>query len=394
MEQRITNTLNLASHRREGLANRRWLESGLIVAFWTFMALLQIGQWVVTPYATGGESFLTTARVVHLFAYYFLWALLTPVIFRFSHRFGIERANWFRRFLLHFGIGILVALFIDVYEESLRYVFGLRNDDSSFNLLQGLFDFRLFNELTIYIGVLAAGFARDYLRQYQARQDEAIQLQAQATQLRAQLAESRLATLRMQLNPHFLFNTLHAVSSLVERDPRGVRRMIARLSDLLRYTLEGASEQEVPLKQEVEFLNRYLDIEQIRFQGKLEVKEDIPSDLHEALVPNLILQPLVENAIKHGVSKTDGSGRIDLRAWREGEMLYLSVLDNGPGASGDGAYSEDPGVGLRNTRARLEGLYGSVASLMLDEGTEGGFVATIQLPYHTSDDLLTIAVQE
>ena len=198
----------------------------------------------------------------------------------------------------------------------------------------------------------------------------------------------------MQLNPHFLFNTLHAVSSLVERDPRGVRRMIARLSALLRYTLEEASAQEVPLRQELRFLHGYLEIQQIRFQGKLEVEEEIAREALDAFVPNLILQPLVENAIKHGASQISGVAQIGIQARREGERLILRVRDNGPGlgnapgdasddASGDGAPRPNRGVGLRNTRERLEGLYGTAQRFTLAPAEGGGLIAEVIVPYRT-----------
>src|SRR5690606_13258006 len=168
-------------------------------------------------------------------------------------------------------------------------------------------------DLIIYLAVLAAGIAREYFLRYQARQAETVRLQAHAAQLQAQLARARLEALRMQINPHFLFNTLHAVSSLVERDPRGVRRMIAHLSELLRSTLDGPGEQEVTLEKELGFLQRYMEIMRVRFQGRLEVEVDAGAEVLRALVPNLILQPVVENAIKHGTSRVLSTGRIMVR---------------------------------------------------------------------------------
>ena len=167
--------------------------------------------------------------------------------------------------------------------------------------------------------------------------------------------------------------------------------MIARLSELLRYTLEGAEEQEVPLDQELTFLQRYLEIMQIRFQGRLEVETHVDPNVLDALVPNLILQPLVENAVKHGVSKADGAGRIEIRARREAERVVLSVRDDGPGLVSE-AVSGEEGVGLRNTRARLAQLYGPAHHLMLRAADGGGLVAEVVLPYHTRADLRAAAV--
>jgi LytS/YehU family sensor histidine kinase len=250
---------------------------------------------------------------------------------------------------------------------------------------------RLLNDLIMYTGVLAAGIARDYFRRYHARRQEAVRLQAEAArlqaeaaQLQAQLVSARLAALRTQINPHFLFNTLHAVSTLVERDPRGVRRMIARLSELLRFTLEGAEEQEIPLERELSYLDRYLEIMQIRFQEALDVDTRVESSVLDALVPTLILQPLVENAVKHGTSKVNRPGRIEISGRRDGERLILLVRDNGPGLGG--ALAEE-GIGLRNTRDRLAQLYGADAALVLRSAEGGGTVAEVSLPYHTSADL-------
>jgi LytS/YehU family sensor histidine kinase len=198
--------------------------------------------------------------------------------------------------------------------------------------------------------------------------------------------------LRMQINPHFLFNTMHAISSLVERDPPGVRRMVARLSELLRYTLEHTGAQEIPLQQEIDLLHRYLDIQQVRFQGHLNVIEEITPEAAEALVPNLILQPLVENAIKHGVSRIQDVGEITVLAWEDGNRLNLVVQDNGPGLAGDGAPNMERGVGLRNTQARLEGLYGDAYSLTFGGTHPQGFTVEVTLPFHTSADLHTSAV--
>jgi LytS/YehU family sensor histidine kinase len=175
------------------------------------------------------------------------------------------------------------------------------------------------------------------------------------------------------------------VSTLVDRDPGGVRRMIARLSELLRHVLDEEAPQEVPLSQELEFLDDYFEIQSIRFQGRLDTEVDVPSDLYDAQVPNLILQPLVENAIKHGASQVRGVGRIEVHGRREDDMLVLSVTDNGPGLP----EAQDEGLGLRNVRARLEGLYGDDQSLHLDSVEGDGTRAVLQLPYHTSASLYT-----
>ena len=205
---------------------------------------------------------------------------------------------------------------------------------------------------------------------------------AQATQLQAQLAEARLEALRSQLDPHFLFNTLNAVSSLVERDPRGVRRMITRLSELLRYSMEDAREAEITMRRELDLLDRYLDIMQVRFPG-LNVLRLLDDRALDMMVPSMILQPLVENAIRHGVERMTDPGRVEIEAVLEGETLVLRVRDDGPGEESrpDGSTG---GVGLRNTRARLEQLYGAAGRFSLTRNEEGLTVAEVRLPA-TSD---------
>jgi len=253
---------------------------------------------------------------------------------------------------------------------------------------RGLFSrFSFLYDFIVYVVVLGAGLARNYYVRYQARLEETRRLEAEATQLRAesaelhaQVADARLNVLRAQLNPHFLFNTLNAVSTLVDEDPPGARRMIARLSDLLRHTLGESDEQEIPLARELEMLRRYLDIMEVRFQGKLEVSIETEASLDDALVPNLVLQPLVENAFRHGLAQMQTVGRMAVRAARDDGDLVLTVRDNGRGP----AKEMREGVGLTNTRARLTQLYGASQRLALTAVSGGGALVEVRFPYHTT----------
>jgi two-component system, LytTR family, sensor kinase len=337
---------------------------------------------------------VASAPVALAFVQSYLWALVTPFVFRLSSRYSLERSRWLARVLFFLAVGIGVAIVVDMVTAHLRFAvfFTPRRPPPPGALhaaVMGIAHFWFLDDLVIYIAVLAGGFARDYFLRYRARQEETVRLQAQAAQLHAQLAEARLAALRTQLDPHFLFNTLHAVSALVERDPRGVRRMISRLSELLRHTLEGAREQEVPLAQEMKVVERYLEIMQIRFQGRLELEVRMDEEAADALVPSLVLQPLVENAVQHGVSRSDGSGRIEISAAREGAEVVLRVRDHGPGPGGEAPAER---VGLANTRARLEQLYGADQSLTLRPAEGGGALAEVRLPYHTRADLRAAGV--
>ena len=364
----------------------------LIFGFWSLIAILTSANAFLDP--RGREliqSGQSLQRIALAFAESGVWAVLTPLVFRIASRYTVERAIWVGRVALYVGVGLLIAIFVDTITDFLRYTLmtppaQLVNEVAPAARVRHLW---FMNEFTVYVAILAAGFARNYFLRYRARREEASTLQAQAAQLQAQLADARLAALRMQLNPHFLFNTLHAISALVERDPRGVRRMIARLSELLRATLD-ADDQEVPLHQELTFAERYLEIMQIRFQGHLQVETKIEADVREALVPNLILQPLVENAVKHGVSKINGAGRIEISARRVNENLVLSLRDNGPAIAGEPSPIE--GIGLSNTRARLAQLYGSAQSLTLRPAETGGLIAEVSLPFHTRADLRATAV--
>ncbi len=364
---------------------RRWIEGGLIAIFWFAMAMLLIGQRSLNEFGPFDDG-LATEEILQAFALYLFWALITPLIFWLSKRFGLDRKDWYRWIAIHVVVGVVIAMGAELYGWYTQEVFGFnRGRRFKFDPVRAIFDLWWINELFLYMAVLAAGFARGYFRKYQARRKEAALLQTQATKLQAQLAESRLMSLRMQLNPHFLFNTLNAISSLVDRDPSGVRRIIARLSELLRHTLDGDAGQEVTLEEELHFLNRYLEIEQLRFQSELEVYQDISPDVLHGLVPNLILQPLVENAVKHGATRIKGVGRIDISAWKEGPYLFLSVQDNGPGFSK--SEDEPEGVGLNNTRARLEALYGREASLEIVTAANAGVAVTVKLPFRTKADI-------
>ncbi len=203
-------------------------------------------------------------------------------------------------------------------------------------------------------------------------------------ELHRQLVEARLDALRMQLNPHFLFNTLHTISALIHENPEAADRVVARLSELLRLSLDQSKAQEVPLHEELAFLNRYLEIEQIRFADRLRIERDIEPDTQDALVPFLILQPLVENAIRHGIEQREQPGRLSIGARHNNGQLELRVSDNGSGLPDDDALRE--GIGLSNTRSRLRHLYGANHKLELHPAPGGGLQARIIIPYRTKAD--------
>jgi sensor histidine kinase YesM len=227
-----------------------------------------------------------------------------------------------------------------------------------------------------------------YSRRYRERESDTAQLALRASRLEASLSRANLDSLRMQLNPHFLFNTLNAISVMAMKGERqGVVRMLTLLSDLLRLSLDH-KQQVVSLREELEILDRYLEIEYVRFRDRLILERDIDPEALDAEVPSLLLQPLVENAIRHGISRRPGPGVVRVEAEVRGDVVELRVLDTGPGVGGVPA-REGTGVGLANTRARLEQLYGSRQELTLATRAEGGACVTVRLPlrYYTGEPL-------
>jgi LytS/YehU family sensor histidine kinase len=205
-----------------------------------------------------------------------------------------------------------------------------------------------------------------------------------ASRLEAQLVQAQLQMLRMQLHPHFLFNTLHSVSSLMHSDVKAADRILALLGDLLRDSLDKIGSQQVTLKQELDFIDRYLEIERTRFRDRLRTELAIEPSTWDALVPSFVLQPLVENAIRHGVSRRALPVRLQVAARLQGGRLLLSVSDDGPGLPDEGPLPGRGGVGLTNTRARLHQLYGDDAVLELRAGPHGGVEARVEIPFRTS----------
>jgi two-component system, LytTR family, sensor kinase len=346
-----------------------------IVAFWSLLAVVSGVSRQLDPRIPGIPGRMAAAAAAATYVEYAIWAVLTIPIFWMTSRYAIEGGRRVGRVLLFVGLGFVLALIVDsilldVREQLMSGIGPFRRRPPP-PLIVGL---GILDDLMVYFAILGAGVARDYFLRYQARLEETARLQALLTQ-------ARLDALRAQLNPHFLFNTLNAISALVERDPRGVRRMIARLSDLLRYTLDESSAQEVPLSRELDMLAEYIDLMQIRFQGKLNVGLAVDDAARRALVPSLILQPIVENAIKHGVGRLTGAGDITIEARCEGAELRIRVHDTGPGLTEHTA-DDGAGVGLANTTARLRQMYGPAYGATLHAGPNGtGAVAELLLPF-------------
>jgi two-component system LytT family sensor kinase len=310
------------------------------------------------------------------------WALATPLIFRLAEKIPLGRDRVVRATLLHFKLALLFGLSHIALFTLLGTAFGSARTGAKTTFFvefgRGVRVF-LYVELILYWAILGAAVARDSYRKYRERE-------TRSRELEAQLAEARLRALRMQIHPHFLFNALNTVAMLV-RNGEGERavRMVAGVGELLRSSLDEDPSQEVPLASELGFVRRYLSIEEFRFPDRLRVEVDVSEDLLSAPVPNLILQPLVENAIRHGVAKSTSSGLVRIAARRSNGWLELSVEDDGPGLPPGWLLDDGCGIGLSNVRSRMKQLYGDRQEFVIQNIGPKGTAARLRIPFDESD---------
>jgi two-component sensor histidine kinase len=361
----------------EALARRRWLKWGLIFGFWTFFSFFNANQIFFGMRYEGMKHSWLRILVWQLLVWN-IWSLLTPLVIRAGRRFPVERSSWARSLLIHLPLFLALStfhLFCCVALTVLIQPFDIWSNTAPFTVqflktLRGWMPI----EFIIYGATLGIGYAFDYYDKYRERESRAVQLEAQ-------LAQAQLQSLKMQLHPHFLFNTLNGIAGLVrDRKNKEAVSMIAGLSDLLRHALESAGKQEVSLREELDFLELYLDIQQMRFSDRLQVRMEIQPETLEARVPNLILQPLVENAIRHGVAQRVSAGLVAVSARRERGLLQIKVYDDGPGLQEGWRMEESDGIGLANTRERLQQLYGPEHRFDVRNRSEGGVEATLLIP--------------
>jgi two-component system, LytTR family, sensor kinase len=292
--------------------------------------------------------------VVLNFSWWYLWALMAPLVVWLSQRFRFERGALFRAAAVHLPAVIACSWAHIAAMEGLHwwlaYVDG--KPYAWWTEVKRAAVLYLDWEMMTYWAIVGLSHALLYYRESRIRA-------VRAAHLEAKLAEARLAALQQQLHPHFLFNTLHAIGSLMHKDVAAAERVLMQLSDLLRMTLDHMGQQEVPLEIELVALSRYVDIERTRFADRLTVTVDVAPETRDAQVPSLLLQPLVENAIKHGVTRRSGPGHIDISARRDGDKLLLEVRDDGAGLSESALVALQKGIGVSTTRARLECLFGA-----------------------------------
>lgn len=355
----------------------------LYFLLWTVLGLFYFSQGLVERLVSHDPTPWWHYLLAWLSGVY-IWALLTPAILSLGRRFPVERRNWLRRVALH----LLLSAGFSVFELTLETALYSR-----LHLFPTLIkDFRGGLALLLVSGfhggilnywiVLGVQWGVLYYRRYQERSREVLKFELRASELQSQLMSAQLHALKMQLQPHFLFNTLNAITVLVRQQKgKDAEQMLGHLSDLLRGVLEDVEAQEVSLRRELEYLQLYLALEQVRFPDRLRVEISVDPATQEASVPQLILQPIVENAIRHGIGRSSSAGRILISASKIKGTVELRVQDDGPGLSPSDS-SQDRGLGLANTRARLQQLYGPDGRLKIENCDRGGVIVTMSIPFH------------
>jgi two-component system, LytTR family, sensor kinase len=348
-------------------ALRRY-ETTLILAAWLAFGVIFTGNRLVASAQAGDPMPFRIAATIG-FAMAAVWAINTIVIFSLSRRFPLDRRPRTTRVLIHLLAGMMIAAIEAAAEGMIGVLTGLvPSVDEFLRFFYGSFPFNI----VVYWLIVGVAHGMMFYRRYRQRD-------AEAAVLASRLASAELEVLKSQLHPHFLFNAMNTISALMHRDVKAADRMLARLSELLRAALDHTSEQEVSLSDELNFLESYLEIEQTRFGERLRVEVDVPPNVLDAVVPHMIMQPLVENAIRHGVAPRAAVGTVTIRARGRRDMLDLEVLDDGPGVPP--GRSTNGGLGLANVKARLQQLYGDRFSFEPRNRAEGGFRVTLSIPF-------------
>ncbi|MBF9141940.1 sensor histidine kinase [Hymenobacter properus] len=332
--------------------------------FTLFMLVLVYAQALIGAAPWHGRTLLLAPLIYGLTG-----TLLTPLVFVLAQRFDLTagRAHWLPYLLVHAAASVALTIAYRAVFLSALFLVGNAQAPVSWAAIFSGVNFWV----PIYWMLLFVVYALDYYARWQRRNVE-------ASRLEMQLAQSQLQVLKQQLNPHFLFNTLNGIATLIGDEPRAAQRMTAKLGEFLRLVLDHTDAHQVPLAQELHFIELYLEMEQVRFAGRLAVSVEVTPAAQLAVVPHLLLQPLVENAVRHGLS-APGVGSVHIRADRRGDQLVLEVRDSGPGP-----YPTTPhGVGLANTEQRLRLLYGTRYALALEAAPAQGAVVRLELPFTT-----------
>ncbi len=352
--------------------------AALVFLGWTLVSIIFAGISYAAAIGENNKEFgFISALRLNLVQFY-VWAVLSPLVFRFSRRFPIElRPLNVRNLLLYFPALISFAGIHQVIHLAVLWSITPRwrqKYPALTDCYRAYFAFGFYIDLIIALLIVIAVHALLYYQSFRASE------LAQSF-LKTDLAQAQLRALKMQLHPHFLFNTLHSISSLVLEDPPKANSMIARLGDFLRLTIDNSDQQLVTLKEETEFLRCYLDIEQVRFGDRLTVTFELEPQTLSAQVPHLILQPVVENAIQHAIAPRSTRGHINIEAKRLNSLLRVAISDNGPGISSNANLPWRQGVGLTNVRTRLQQIYGPDFRFELMNTNGGGLTAVMEIPF-------------
>lgn len=346
-----------------------WLS---VAAFWSLLALVYATQiwWLARR---PGERFNVWAALVWQCAFYLTWTPFTLLVWRLTRGWLVETLGRLRFVLRHLALAVAIgAAHVVTYVAIALPISGERMGlpQMILNQMRG----RLHLEILIYAAVAGVGLAIAMHERYRERQ-------IAAARLEAQLAEARLEALRAHLQPHFLFNSLHSISSLArEGDNAGVVRLIAGFGDLLRRVLDTQT-RTLPLSEELQLVERYLDMQRVRFADRLQTSIDVAPDVRSARVPPLVVQPLVENALRHGLAPLVGPGRVSIRATREQDWTVIQVEDTGVGLSESWTLAASNGTGLRNLASRLTAEFAGRHELAIERRPGGGVRARLRIPY-------------
>lgn len=352
---------------------RSWVWLAIVWTLWTIFGVFSASLVVYRSSFTKRPYTWSTALYSEL-GYAYIAAVLSLGVIWLGRRFRLMKRPYLPHFLLHLAGALLYASVAKLLWDLLRIGTTAPYISSGFSFLH-LFqsiNWGLDSGVLLYVIVLLSAYAYEYYCQYQLSV-------LRAAELEAQVARAQLQALKMQLHPHFLFNALHTASALIRGNPQGAERVLARLGDLLRLTLESSDAQEVALIEELRFLDLYLDIERTRFEDRLEIHFEVEPQAENALVPHFILQPLVENAVRHGAGTRAQGAQIKVVAKTNGDSLNICVWDNGSGKAASSAPARE-GVGLSTTRARLERLYGGAQRIELHTVSPVGFEASLTIP--------------
>jgi hypothetical protein len=372
----------------------RWF---LLLAFWTLVGLAFATQLHV--YTSRAKMPMTWANAMTWeLSRWCLWAFLSPIIFYLYRKYPITQERKIQRIAFHLAASLGVSflhliLFFLLYWTQTQILQNLsfqksieetlfttlpelfrKHSATWIPILHGCFTLTFHVSVLVYWGILLA---------YQGMESA-----RRASQLETQLALAQLGALKMQLQPHFLFNTLNSISALLHQDPEAADEMIGELGSFLRLTLKNPGAQEVSLAEELKFLKSYLEIERVRLQDRLTANFKVEEESLDARLPNLILQPIIENAIRYAVAPRTDPGRIDIHARRKNGRLEIDILDDGPGLKNEERDASQDGIGLSNTRARLQRMYGPHHEFRLENRPEGGLAVHIEIPYKTTDEPL------